>query len=205
MIWHMNKFRPHAYVSDQRGTCRVCDEIITFGFAPTTEWESARATYGRWLHEGYTLDTVLTQEHMPFPKEFCCETVTAKGYDLCGTPVKFEDVRAGNYACGRHMRKWEEDKAYAERRKADEEKRRERELFEEYEASQYQAAGEWIREHGFLQFVSEGWEAKPKWGRMNRTTSVDVIVLKEFLENIIEKLCDKSDIPTDGEQQWQAT
>lgn len=185
-VWYHQRYKPNAFVQDQKGTCRICDKPIYFCFE-TGWYDKTKRTIGVWLHEGFTDETFQDQDHYPQPKEFCVESVTAKDHDQCGGVVKFEDQRSGNYACGRHMRKWEEEAKY--RRQAEEAKvRREaREALEAFEAEQYDIAAAWIKEN-FPQLIAPDWRAKEPFSRIKRTTNVDVFVLKDFLEGIVEKL-----------------
>lgn len=182
---YYRRYRPRAFVQNQKGTCRQCDAGIYFIFAP--EYNGELRTKGIWAHEGFTMENFEQQEHYPNPKEFCCETVTTDAYDTCGSPVKFEDIKAGNYACGRHMRKWNEERDYRERAKLEQERRDQREKLEAYEVIQYHEAGEWIKQH-FPRLIESSYTAKHNWGSFKRTTPVDVFMLKEFLEGVVNRL-----------------
>jgi hypothetical protein len=190
--WYMRRFRPHAFNPDQKGTCRYCGKPAYFVF-DTEPYATEARTRGVWLHEGETIADidgvtgVQPDDHRASPKEFCCEAVTSSNYDECGSPVKYEDIRAENYACGRHMRKFEEDRAYRKRNEEQAARRKEQDELQAFEAEQYDLAATWIKDHGFGHLIGD-YEAKPKWGRFNKATKVDVFLLKEFLEGVVEKL-----------------
>lgn len=194
--WYYRRYRPNAFIHGQRGTCRRCNEPINFIFE-TGYYDATKRTVGVWIHEGVQDgdEAWQAQDHYPQPKEFCCETVTSQDYDDCGSPVKYEDINAGNYSCGRHMRKFLDDKAYHQRLEEQTAKRKERDALEEFEAEQYQAAATWIRDNGFESLIEKDYEAKPHYDRLHRTTKVDVFRLYEFLMGVVEKL---AELPEDG-------
>lgn len=196
--WYHKRYRPNAFVTDQKGTCRTCGESIYFMFE-TTYYDKTRRTIGTWVHVGFTEETLQDQDHYPQPKEFCAEGVTAKDYDECGAPVKYEDVQSGNYACGRHMRKWDEDQKWRQRQAEEQERRAAREALEEFEAIQYQTAADWIRANGFGHLIEETYEAKASFSRLVRYSKVEVFVLKEFLEGIVAKLAGVEEDPPPAE------
>jgi hypothetical protein len=187
MTWYYRRYRPNAFRKGQQGTCRQCNDLIHFHEDPASRasWEGSN-TRGIWLHEGQTPEESLDADHTAHPKEFCSEVVTVEGYDLCGSPVKYEDVQAGNYACGRHMRKWMEELEYHKARELKRERDKEREEILRFERAQYTEAGRWVKEH-FPQLIEKDWKADRYMG-VNRTTDVDVFLLKEFLVAIVEKL-----------------
>lgn len=190
MSWHYRRYRPNAFNQNQKGTCRKCGEPIYFIFDPN-HYDQTRRTKGAWAHEGYTIENYDQQDHYPAPKEFCAETVTSTDYDDCAAPVKYEDIKAENYACGRHMRKWLDDKAYRKRAEEADASRKEKEALEEFEAGEYDKAAAWIKDNGFESLIETNYVAKPRYSRLNRHTKVDVFILYEFLKSTVEKLADK--------------
>ena len=192
--WYFHRYKPNAFVVDQKATCRQCGQGIYFVFEQGQLPDALkRRTRGTWMHEGMPPGDWEKEEHHASPKEFCEESVTTSDYDYCSSPVKYEDIRAGNYACGRHMRKWEEELNYRKRQQEEQAKRAEREALEAYEVSQYEAAAEWIRANGFESLIGK-YIPKERYGRFNRCASVDVFRLMEFLQATVRKLSGEESI-----------
>lgn len=195
--WLITRYRPGAFLSDQRGTCRKCGEQVYFAHAENPYPE--RNMRGIWLHIGQTPDDDFEYNdptyHPADPKEFCAESVTVDGYDRCGRPVKYEDIHAENYACGFHMKSWLEYEANRKRQAEQRAQQVQRDLRMAFEREQYAQAAVWINEHGFGHLIGKYTTKERYRNGFDRNAEVDVFVLKEFLEGIVERLASNA---TDG-------
>jgi len=188
--WYAESYKLDTYRDGQKATCRWCGEEIVFRV------DSAKTTTqkGAWLHLNITQENLPNiheiSGHVAQPKEFCCERMGAQSaYNVCGLPVKFEDREQGRFACGRHMKIFEEEQT--RRRKSEERAAKEKadKELEQYEMPFYVEAEAWLREHLGDELFDEQHSTKDRYRWRNdgektidRMVRVDWYVLKQQIE-----------------------
>lgn len=192
----VQSWRPGAFQEDHKDNCRTCGQPILF-LAVESTFTSKRKQEGLWYHEdidmyleddgpeGYRIQLTRREKdrrqhgHIPEPRSFCIEyTTDGTTYEICGRPIKYEDIKADNLACGIHMKALLSRKAQMERDRKHREERTRREELEAFQKEQYSAAAQRLRDAGYGDIV-EDWRVD-RW-HFRKEVSVDLFRLAEIL------------------------
>lgn len=167
-----------------RATCQHCDNPLVAvlpvdGYFRTIQWNHVDPEVAeipnRCGHGSHAK-----------PKEWCSQR--QNDGTPCWRVVKTENLTAGHYGCGIHIRdaiREAEWKAQSARREAE---REEREALGAWEDEQYRAAYDRIQE--WLPSMEHRLTGYVGMGRIERTISVDVIEMKRALEELLDNRAD---------------
>jgi hypothetical protein len=193
----MQEWRPAAFNQGHKDNCRSCGEPISWIADSEQRWPK-KYLRGMWIHT----NTDLTQQdtetdpryrsdwgpykqeqnqygHHAQPRSFCTEyTTDGTAYDICGRPIKYEDIMADNLSCGIHMKQVLAAKAQRERERVARERRDREKAIEEFMKAQYSDAAQRLRDAGHGGMV-EGWRSDKYY--FHKEISVDLFELAELL------------------------
>ncbi len=139
----ISDFRQDVLSPGRKSECRRCGQPITLT-QNNTAIKASGAYRAAWLHKGEVIYDnswnlqEIDGDHPAMPKFFCMHELGTG--EICGKPIKHEDMEAGHFACGTHMRKELDRVAEEERRRKQEQREYEQNELQKYHVQQYAMA-----------------------------------------------------------------
>lgn len=167
----------------KKSTCRVTKRPIALFRQEADDpgyvsWRS----YDLWLYTDVPLHEAIDLQRAgerPLPADFCWRD-TSVG-DTCQTKIRPENIRAQLWACGRHMRVFQEEQDRVRRNREQELKNKERDLLREWEFEKSKLAYERLVELGWAAVLIDEPPSINNWGG-TRNVQIRSLSLTEFLE-----------------------
>lgn len=215
----LNDVKEEALAVGRKSECRHCGQQITMTRIGDKFNVRMKTYKGVWLHKGEKFDAEAYRlsesnwDHVAAPKYFCMWEINEG--PICGKPVKHEDMEAGHFACGTHMRKELERVAEERRVREREQRNREANEIQRFAVEQYTAARARLINIGldiFNDYVPDSYHdtwsnrgkiAEDKEYKVNRIHKFDVIDFERKLMELLRREM-PGDFPSgedDGEKE----